>query len=113
VWRVTQCDFKWQVTLRICASVSLCVACRAVDLKKVTELFTRMFYDPQSKVLSVFIETIVDFVAVHSEDLVAWLPILLPRLFLRLTADLRGSIHTKVQQALQAVRCFSCYQCLN
>jgi len=63
-----------------------------------------MFYDPQSKVLSVFIETIVDFVTVHAEDVNSWLSILLPRLFLKLAADLRGSIHTKVQQALQAVR---------
>lgn len=74
------------------------------DLKKVTEIFARMFYDPQSKVFSVFAETVVDFVGVHADDLSHWLPILLPRLFLKLVSDLRGSIHTKVQQALQAVR---------
>jgi len=78
--------------------------CSATDLKKVTDIFTRMFHDPQSKVLSVFVEVVVDFVAVHVDDLSHWLPILLPRLFLKLTSDLRGSIHTKVERALEAVR---------
>jgi len=85
----------------------VCTVCvySAADLKKVTEIFTRMFYDPESKVLSVFVETIVSFVSVHADDLSHWLPVLLPRLFLKLTSDfLRGSIYTKVQHALQSVR---------
>ena len=78
---------------------------RAADLRKVTEIFTRMFYDPQSKVFSLFAETVVEFVSIHADDLSHWLPILLPRLLLKLVSDLRGSIYTKVEHALQAVRC--------
>ena len=87
-------------------STCVCVwACSATDIRKVSEIFARMFHDPQTKVLSVFVETVVDLIAVHADDLTQWLPILLPRLFLKLTSDLRGSIHAKIQQALQAVRC--------
>ena len=77
---------------------------RVSDVRKVAEIFTRMFHDPQSKVLTVFAETLVDFVAIHADDLSQWLPILLPRLFLKLVSDIRGSIYTKVEKALQAVR---------
>jgi len=63
-----------------------------------------MFYDPQTKVLSVFAETVVDLVSVHADDLSHWLPVLLPRLFLKLISELRGSIRAKIEQALQAVR---------
>jgi len=84
-------------------AVCVCV-CRAADVRKVAEFFTRMFHDPQSKVFTVFAETLVDFVAIHADDLSHWLPILLPRLFLKLVSDIRGSIYTKVEKALQAVR---------
>ena len=87
----------------VCVCVCGCVFSE-VDLKKVTEILTRMFFEPQSKVLSVFVETIVDLVSVHADDLSHWLHVLLPRLFLKLASDLRGSIHSKVQLALQAVR---------
>ena len=50
-----------------------------------------MFFEPHSKVLSVFVETLVDFVSVHAADLAPWLPLLLPRLFIKLTSDLRSS----------------------
>ena len=83
--------------------VLTCV-CSELDLRKVTEILTRMFYEPHSKVLGVFVETIVDLVSVHAGDLTHWLHVLLPRLFLKLTSDLRGSIHTKLQLALHAVR---------
>jgi CLIP-associating protein 1/2 len=76
----------------------------AVDLKKVTDIFTRMFHDPQTKVFSVFIEVLVDFITTHSNDLGHWLPIALPRLFLKLNSELRASTLTKVHQALDTVR---------
>ena len=86
-------------------------ACSDTDLKKVMEIFSRMFFEPHSKVLSVFVETLVDFVSVHAADLAPWLPLLLPRLFIKLTSDLRGSIHSKVELALRAVRSFADFVC--
>lgn len=63
-----------------------------------------MFHDPHGKVFSVFMETLVDLVVVHHEDLIDWLYILLTRLLSKTGADLLASIHAKVQRALEVVR---------
>ena len=74
------------------------------ELKKVTDIFTRMFHDPHGKVFSAFMETLVDFVAVHKADLYDWLYVCLTRLVNKMGADLLGSVLSKVQRALEAVR---------
>ncbi|XP_061535716.1 CLIP-associating protein 1-A-like isoform X2 [Phycodurus eques] len=71
-----------------------------VELKRLCEIFTRMFADPHSKVFSMFLETLVDFIVVHREDLHDWLFILLTQLLKKMGADLLGSVQAKVQKAL-------------
>ncbi|XP_074756856.1 CLIP-associating protein 2 isoform X36 [Athene noctua] len=78
-----------------------------VELKRLCEIFTRMFADPHSKVFSMFLETLVDFIQVHKEDLQDWLFVLLTQLLKKMGADLLGSVQAKVQKALDVTReCF-------
>ncbi|XP_059584707.1 CLIP-associating protein 2 isoform X2 [Alligator mississippiensis] len=75
-----------------------------VELKRLCEIFTRMFADPHSKVFSMFLETLVDFIQVHKEDLQDWLFVLLTQLLKKMGADLLGSVQAKVQKALDITR---------
>uniref|UniRef100_A0A672PWV2 Cytoplasmic linker associated protein 1 n=1 Tax=Sinocyclocheilus grahami TaxID=75366 RepID=A0A672PWV2_SINGR len=84
-----------------------------VELKRLCEIFTRMFADPHSKhssdscvnrVFSMFLETLVDFITLHREDLQDWLFVLLTQLLKKMGADLLGSVQAKVQQALDVTR---------
>uniref|UniRef100_A0A8C0C280 Cytoplasmic linker associated protein 2 n=1 Tax=Buteo japonicus TaxID=224669 RepID=A0A8C0C280_9AVES len=81
-----------------------------VELKRLCEIFTRMFADPHSKVCSgfsyfhMFLETLVDFIQVHKEDLQDWLFVLLTQLLKKMGADLLGSVQAKVQKALDVTR---------
>nr|XP_019946211.1 PREDICTED: CLIP-associating protein 2 isoform X28 [Paralichthys olivaceus] len=96
-----------------------------VELKRLCEIFTRMFADPHSKrdsgrvygtaesgissasfkrVFSMFLETLVDFILVHKEDLQDWLFVLLTQLLKKMGADLLGSVQAKVQKALDVTR---------
>uniref|UniRef100_A0A663N2Q8 Cytoplasmic linker associated protein 1 n=1 Tax=Athene cunicularia TaxID=194338 RepID=A0A663N2Q8_ATHCN len=86
-----------------------------VELKRLCEIFTRMFADPHSKVrsqrlgslsyitmcvFSMFLETLVDFIIIHKDDLQDWLFVLLTQLLKKMGADLLGSVQAKVQKAL-------------
>ncbi|KAM9738547.1 CLIP-associating protein 2 isoform 10-T10 [Menidia menidia] len=75
-----------------------------VELKRLCEIFTRMFADPHSKVFSMFLETLVDFIQVHKDDLQDWLYVLLTQLLKKMGADLLGSVQAKVQRALDVTR---------
>uniref|UniRef100_A0A3B3I864 Cytoplasmic linker associated protein 1 n=1 Tax=Oryzias latipes TaxID=8090 RepID=A0A3B3I864_ORYLA len=75
-----------------------------VELKRLCEIFTRMFADPHSKVFSMFLETLVDFVVLHRDDLQDWLFVLLTQLLKKMGADLLGSVQAKVQKALDVTR---------
>ncbi|GAB0191412.1 CLIP-associating protein 1 [Grus japonensis] len=109
-----------------------------VELKRLCEIFTRMFADPhskrvsvfyplpsfvscgilirhilevscqifffQTKVFSMFLETLVDFIIIHKDDLQDWLFVLLTQLLKKMGADLLGSVQAKVQKALDVTR---------
>ncbi|XP_028255476.1 CLIP-associating protein 1-A-like isoform X6 [Parambassis ranga] len=76
-----------------------------VELKRLCEIFTRMFADPHSKrVFSMFLETLVDFIILHRDDLQDWLFVLLTQLLKKMGADLLGSVQAKVQKALDVTR---------
>uniref|UniRef100_A0A8C1I7I8 Cytoplasmic linker associated protein 1a n=1 Tax=Cyprinus carpio TaxID=7962 RepID=A0A8C1I7I8_CYPCA len=86
-----------------------------VELKRLCEIFTRMFADPHTtafivhcwkmqSVFSMFLETLVDFITVHREDLQDWLFVLLTQLLKKMGADLLGSVQAKVQKALDVTR---------
>ncbi|CAN0384460.1 unnamed protein product [Lampetra planeri] len=75
-----------------------------VEMKRLCEIFSRMFSDPHSKVFSLFVETLVEFVAVHHNELHEWLSVLLTQLLKKTGADLLVSVHAKLQKALDTTR---------
>merc|ERR1712001_176399 len=48
----------------------------ATELRRVTEIFTRMFSDAHTKVFALFLETLTELVLSHKADLAEWLYIL-------------------------------------
>lgn len=53
---------------------------------------------------SLFLETLVDLMGVHSQELHDWLYICLTRLINKMGSDMLGSVQAKVQRALEVVR---------
>lgn len=51
-----------------------------------------------------FLETLVDFIVLHRDDLQDWLFVLLTQLLKKMGADLLGSVQAKVQKALDVTR---------
>ncbi|GAB1609449.1 CLIP-associating protein 1-B-like isoform X4 [Argonauta hians] len=80
-----------------------------VELRKLTEIFNRMFHDPSNKVLSIFLDVLVLLISVYTTELNEWLNMLLTKLLHKTGTDVLGSIQTKIQKALETVReCFPC-----
>ncbi|XP_014214281.1 CLIP-associating protein 1 isoform X2 [Copidosoma floridanum] len=85
----------------------------ATDLRKITEIFSKMFMDSHTKVFSLFLDTLNELVQTHYEDLGDWLYVLCTRLLNKLGTDVLGSIQTKIHKTLDVVRdCFTGEQLL-
>uniref|UniRef100_T1IXA2 TOG domain-containing protein n=1 Tax=Strigamia maritima TaxID=126957 RepID=T1IXA2_STRMM len=76
----------------------------ACELKRVTDIFTKMFMDPHTKVFSIFLDTLRDLIITHKLDLNDWLYVLITRLFNKQGVDLLGSVQTKLQRTLDLIR---------
>ncbi|XP_047740406.1 CLIP-associating protein 2 isoform X3 [Hyalella azteca] len=74
------------------------------ELKKITEIFTKMFMDAHTKVFTLFLETLMQLIYVHRADLEDWLYVLLTRLLHKLGSDLLGSVQAKIHETLDLVR---------
>lgn len=74
------------------------------ELRRVTEIFTKMFMDAHTKVFTMFLDTLMDLIMVHKADLGDWLYVLLTRLLNKLGSDLLGSVQTKIHKTLDLVR---------
>ncbi|PSN38728.1 hypothetical protein C0J52_15356 [Blattella germanica] len=74
------------------------------ELKRVTEIFTKMFMDSHTKVFSLFLDTLNELILTHKADLNDWLYVLLTRLLNKLGGDLLGSIQNKIHKSLAVVR---------
>jgi len=74
------------------------------ELRRVTEIFTKMFMDAHTKVFALFLETLCELVSSHKADLYDWLYVLLTRLITKLGADLLGSVVHKIHRTLDVVR---------
>ncbi|XP_020709116.2 CLIP-associating protein 1-A isoform X3 [Athalia rosae] len=85
----------------------------ATELRKITDIFAKMFMDSHTKVFSLFLDTLNELIASHNEDLGDWLYVLCARLLNKLGTDILASIQTKVHKSLDVVReCFSGEQLL-
>uniref|UniRef100_A0A8C7NCY1 Cytoplasmic linker associated protein 1 n=1 Tax=Oncorhynchus kisutch TaxID=8019 RepID=A0A8C7NCY1_ONCKI len=70
-----------------------------------TNLFSLLPHGKRYRsVFSMFLETLVDFITLHREDLQDWLFVLLTQLLKKMGADLLGSVQAKVQKALDVTR---------
>merc|ERR1719150_773837 len=74
------------------------------ELKRITDIFTKMFMDAHTKVFALFLETLCELVSSHKADLYDWLYVLLTRLLNKLGADLLGSVIHKINRTLDVVR---------
>ncbi|XP_014598883.1 PREDICTED: CLIP-associating protein 1 isoform X13 [Polistes canadensis] len=76
----------------------------ASELRKVTDIFTKMFMDSHTKVFSLFLDTLNELITTHNEDLNDWIYVLCARLLNKLGTDLLGSIQAKIHRTLDVVR---------
>ena len=74
------------------------------ELRRVTDIFARMFMDAHTKVFTLFLDSLIELVVTHKEDLRDWLHILITRLLNKLGADLLGSIVQKIYRTLDVIK---------
>ncbi|CAM4751887.1 unnamed protein product [Rotaria magnacalcarata] len=74
------------------------------ELKLLTELLTKRFYDPNSQVFTAFLDVLPDFIIAYKRELNDWLYVLLTRLLIRLgSSDILDSVFKKLKQCLSIV----------
>jgi CLIP-associating protein 1/2 len=74
------------------------------ELKRLTELLTKRFYDPHSQVFTAFLDVLPEFITAYKRELNEWLYALLTRLLIRLGApDLLDSVYKKLKTCLSIV----------
>ena len=74
------------------------------ELRRVTDIFARMFMDAHTKVFTLFLDSLIELVVTHKDDLRDWLHILITRLLNKLGADLLGSIVQKIYRTLDVIK---------
>jgi CLIP-associating protein 1/2 len=75
-----------------------------LEIKRLTEIFTRLFQDPHGKVFSLYLDVLNEFVRQHKRDLNDWLYVLLTRLLTKLGSETLPSVYQKLCKCLEAVR---------
>jgi len=74
------------------------------ELKRLTELLTKRFYESNSQVLTTFLEVLPEFINAYKRDLNEWLYTLLTRLLMRMgAADILESTYKKFKSCLLIV----------
>ncbi|KAK3927671.1 CLIP-associating protein 2 [Frankliniella fusca] len=76
----------------------------ASELRRITDIFTKMFMDSHTKVFSLFLDTLHELIMCHHADLNDWLYVLLTRLLNKSGADLLVSQQTKINKVVEVVR---------
>ncbi|RWS25541.1 CLIP-associating protein 1-like protein, partial [Leptotrombidium deliense] len=81
----------------------------AYELKRITDMFTKMLLDPHTKTFTLFLEILNDLIRAFKQDLSGWLYVLMTRLFLKMGTDTLGSVQTKILKTFELIReSFSC-----
>lgn len=75
-----------------------------VLLRRLTDVFTKMFMDSQTKVISLFLDALNELIVTHSQYLEYWLYILLAKLFNKGGSDILGSVQSKILKTMEIVR---------
>lgn len=79
-------------------------AIKQQELKMLTEIFTRMFMDPHTKGLSLFLDTLHEVIKIYRNDLHYWTYVLLQRVFLKIGSEVLNSVQSKLMITLEIVR---------
>ncbi|UXI17982.1 hypothetical protein NH340_JMT03925 [Sarcoptes scabiei] len=74
------------------------------QLKRITDIFTRMLVDPHTKAFSLFLNTLNELIHIYKTELNSWLYILMTRLFLKVGSDTLGSIQTRILKTFESIR---------
>lgn len=74
------------------------------ELKRLSEIFTRLFADQHVKVCTLFLDILYDFIRVYKRDLKEWLYTLLTKLLTKLGVENLTSIYQKLCSCLDATR---------
>ena len=74
------------------------------DRKRITDVFTRMFHDPHSKVFAVFIDTFIELVTLHGCDVVDWFAICFSRFVSKAGMDVLSALQSRIARAFEAMR---------
>ncbi|CAK9304893.1 unnamed protein product [Gordionus sp. m RMFG-2023] len=73
------------------------------EIRPIMENFSKMFMDPHSKVFSIFLDALIEFISIYHEDLQDWLYILMTKLLTKMGQELLSSIQTKCQKLLDLI----------
>ncbi len=74
------------------------------ELKRLCEIFSRLFTDQHVKVFTLFLDTLNEFIRTYKRDLKEWLYVLLTRLLTKLGSESLSSIYQKLCICLEATR---------
>ncbi|KAG1714573.1 CLIP-associating protein 1 [Nymphon striatum] len=74
------------------------------ELKRVTDLLTRMFMDPNNKIFNLFLDVLNEVIMAHKRELHHWLYALLTRLINKLGTDPVPSVQTKLYRTMDIIR---------
>ncbi|KAJ6224538.1 hypothetical protein RDWZM_003083 [Blomia tropicalis] len=74
------------------------------ELKRITDIFTKMLVDPHTKAFSLFLTILNELIQNYKLELNSWLYILVTRLFLKVGSDTLGSIQTRILKTFELIR---------
>ncbi|RWS12914.1 CLIP-associating protein 1-like protein [Dinothrombium tinctorium] len=76
----------------------------AYELKRITDMFTKMLLDPHTKTFTLFLEILNELIQVYKQELNGWLYVLMTRLFLKMGTDTLGSVQSKILKTFELIR---------
>ncbi|KAK9875379.1 hypothetical protein WA026_007774 [Henosepilachna vigintioctopunctata] len=74
------------------------------ELKRLTEIFAKMFMDSHTKGLSLFLDTLLEIIKIYKSELHYWIYVLLQRVFLKIGTDVLNSVQSKLLTTLDVIR---------
>ncbi|XP_025016530.1 CLIP-associating protein 2 isoform X2 [Tetranychus urticae] len=74
------------------------------ELKRITDIFTKMLLDPHTKTFTLFLEILNELIISYKHELNNWLYILMTRLFLKMGHDTLNSVQSKIAETLDLIR---------
>ena len=74
------------------------------ELKRICEIFSRLFSDQHTKVFSIFLDTLSIFISMYRDEIRDWLFVLLTRLIIKQGGENLSTVSKKIITCLETVR---------